>query len=167
TPLTLACFRLGAAFAASGQGACSGKLLATISSRDVRHRHFAFAGKIGCACDQLPYPCGDAHALRRRQRRNKAGRKHTIDYDMFGRTGVAVQKTRFGKRSESSSWKYLSPLLRVEPRGVTAIGIKDTLQLSNPLRAFVADVPNQPKNAASLQNPADLLESLGSGEPVK
>src|SRR5262245_42330964 len=94
--------------------ASSRKLLTTISGCDVRHRHFALAGKIRRACDQLLYLHGDATPFCRRQRRNEAGRKHTIKYDMLGWAAVAVQKTRFGKRRKASSWKYLSPLLRVK-----------------------------------------------------
>src|SRR5262245_4572916 len=86
---------------------------------------------------------------------------------MFGRTGMAVQKARFGKRRKAGSWKYLSPLLRVKPLGVTAIGVKDTPQVSNPLHAFVTDIPDKPESAACLQDPADFIESLYTGEPVK
>src|SRR5262245_47465252 len=86
---------------------------------------------------------------------------------MFGWTGVAVQKARFGKRRKPSGWKYLSPRLRVKAWGVTPIGVKDPPQVCNPLHAFVADVPDKPENAACLQDPADFVESLFTSEPVK
>src|SRR5262245_9763630 len=157
--------------AAAGQAkrrvASSGKLLTTISGRYVRHCYFTLAGKIRRACDQLLHLGGDAHPLRRRQRRDKTGRKHTINDDVFGWTGVAVQKARFGRRSKARSWKYSSPLLRVKPRSVALIGVKDTPQVSDPLHAFVANIPDKPENAACLQDPADFVERLWAGEPVK
>src|SRR5262245_29650839 len=86
---------------------------------------------------------------------------------MFRWTGMAVQKARFGKGREASGRKYLSPILRVKPRRVALIGVKDTPQVGNPRPVFVADVPDEPEYAVRLQDPVDFLERLCTGEPVK
>src|SRR5262245_49320140 len=80
---------------------------------------------------------------------------------------MAVRKTRLTKRGKASGWKYPPPRLRMVPRGIARVSVKDSSQSSNPCHAFVTDVPDESETASNLQDPSDFVESRCVGEPVK
>jgi len=57
--------------------------------------------------------------------------------------------------------------LRVKPRGVACMSVEYAPQLGNPRDPLVANVPDEPEDAARLQHPTDFRERLLVGEPVE
>src|SRR5262249_55642952 len=128
--------------------AASADLPPAVCRRYVGHRHFRLAGELGRLRDQFPYVFGDTLSLRRGKRRNEARRQHPVKDDVLGRARVAVRELSFPEPVKTCCGKYLSPCLRVKPRGVACMRLERAPQLGNPRDPLVANVPDEPEGTA-------------------
>src|SRR5262249_20828379 len=87
--------------------------------------------------------------------------------DVFSPARVPMRETPFTKWTKAKGRKHLAPRLRVISRGIALVGVKDRPQSSDPRHAFVTNIPDQPENAAYLQDPSNLPKSARIAKPVK
>ena len=80
---------------------------------------------------------------------------------------MLVREALLSEGTKPVGRKHGSPFLALEPGSIAFERLHDPGQCCDPFHAFVADVPDQPKSTARLENTMDLMNRFRRSEPVK